>query len=574
MKQDYYTGSLDRENEELSPNRRSLLLPILFLCLMGAAFVLTVAVLPLYSLFFSAAFPNTAFQTWLLKIPTLFFPGQAVISAKQIPNLAPIIPVIGSWSETIGLFLVFALLVLIYALAIRFVAAYVSPRYIFLSTLLFGVICVFSPALTSQDLYSYAFYARIGIIHHLNPLTTLPIAVPTDPLYPYIFWSRQPSAYGPTWIVVTSLLQLITLPLGTQNTLPLLLLLRLLGLITHLGSTVMIWRMSNAFNSGLSRRAKLTALLMFAWNPLLLIEACVNAHNDTVALFLLLTIAWLLLPHYEKTGQRYLLAAVLLAVVTGLKITYGLFLSGLLLFLWAQERPFAMRIRQIIVASSAFAVTLIILYAPFWQQGAALRFLQVNPGITRDINSPYQFLIALVYNNLLGKSVPFVSNDVGTPAEILSHRIALFCFIVLYSGIILWYITHRHHMNTLPALIRWMALTWLLYCLVGSPWFWPWYICPFLGLGVLVMSLVGTDASLFRGLRLRPAIFWLTFSMLCMYCFFTWIPHRSTIPLTPIHWGSITGLWAWIFLLLALNIPTFLIRNRKRKVSVESSRFA
>lgn len=562
MKQGPSISSQLPENTRNSLRRYHFSLSVLFACLMGLAFTLLIAVLPLYSLFFFPAFPKTALQAWLLNIAALLIPKQAMISAVQTPSVAPTLPFAGSWLETIVLALTFALLLLVYILAMRFVSASVSPRFIFISTLMFGTLCVFSPALTSQDLYSYALYARIGVIYHLNPLTTLPIAVPKDPLYPYIFWIRQPSAYGPSWVIVTSLLQLLMLPLGTMNTLPLLLSLRLFGLLMHLGSVILLWSIINTYKSGLPQSTKVMALLLFAWNPLLLVEACINAHNDTTILFLLLLVVWLLAqPRQEGTSstQRYLFAAIVFAIAAGLKITYGLLMPGLLLFIWAQEMPITIRMRQLIWVILGFVGILVVLYAPFWQQGTVLRVLQVNPGITRDINSLYQLLIAIGYA-IKGQDVPFFSNDMGTPVEILSHTIALLCFILLYGALSLWYITHPHRMRQLPAFIYWMALSWLLYCLVGSPWFWPWYIGPFLGLGALIVGLEGDNVTFFTWLHLRPTILWLTFSMLSMYCLFTWAPHRSTLPFTPIKWGSITGL-AWVFLLFACNTSVTIHRG-------------
>lgn len=47
---------------------------------------------------------------------------------------------------------------------------------------LFGV----TPVLLSADLFGYLAYARLEVIHHLNPYAHAPSAVPMDPVMPYV----------------------------------------------------------------------------------------------------------------------------------------------------------------------------------------------------------------------------------------------------------------------------------------------------------------------------------------------------------------------------------------------------
>lgn len=552
----------------LSMSYRNLFLSLAHLFTMECAIIFIGIILPLSGLFFYQAFPGTQLSRWLLLPTYLLFPGKAMISPVHDPNAPPASLSIDG-QETMLLLVGFIALFTLYLLAIHTLPRYISHRYLLLSTLILGVTYAFIPVITSQDLFSYIGYAHIGVIYHLNPLTTPPTAIHTDPVYPYIFWVHQPSAYGPLWVIITSALQWLSLLFGSNHILSMVLLLRVFGLATHLGSTLLIWHIGDSlqrWNEVISPHARLAATLAFAWNPLLLFEACVNAHNDTAILFLILLALWFLQLQARETQQLYLLAVASLALAACIKISFLLLAPGILLFLWSQQPR---RINSIVFATLAYAGILLLLYVPFWQHGNILQLFQINPGTTRDINSLYDFLIRL-YASIRGKSIPFVSSDTGSPTEITTHRIGTVIFIIVYGVICLLPLLTRG-IKTLPALIRWMALVWFLYCLIGSPWFWPWYIVTFFGLAALLIA-TSSDATL--GLvRLPIALQLLTFSMLSVYCFFTWWPHIILIPHLPYFQLSyIRGLWVWGVLALAINThflsrwKDILFRNKKAKM--------
>src|SRR5207248_10743736 len=106
------------------------------------------------------------------------------------------------------------------------------------------------------------------VIYHLNPLTTLPTAIRNDPVYVHLYWNDQPSAYGPTWVAITSVLQWLALIFGAQSLLPMVMALRLFGLATHLCSTFLIWSIIGHLQRLLvqeSSSKRILATLAFAW---------------------------------------------------------------------------------------------------------------------------------------------------------------------------------------------------------------------------------------------------------------------------------------------------------------------
>jgi hypothetical protein len=535
--------------------------PLLLLLAMLAALFFLDAVLPLGGLWFPAALPGHA-GSWLLLPGRLLFPGAAVSASITGDN--PAAPGTGlSWREAPLLLLAFALVFGAYLLAVWRLPQLMSRRarrYILYSTAIFGLLYALFPVVTSPDLFSYIAYARMGVLYHLNPLTTLPNAITTDPVYLHLYWKNQPSAYGPTWAAMTCALQWLTLPFGAQTLRPMVVALRLCGLAAHLCSTLLIWSMIGRLQllqgptSAGRRAARTLSTLAFAWNPLLLFEACVNAHNDAEVLLLILLAIWLLLPGKRSTPS--LLAAVaLLALATCLKANVVVLLPLVLIGVWKTRG-----LRLAALSGALWAGVVILLYAPFWQQGAILNVLGANPTTSRNINSLAEFS-SYLYNSLGVAHGQPLRPDIGSPAEVFAHTLSIASFVVIYVALCWLALRGRAYLGGPLSLVRWLGVAWLLYCLLGAPWFWPWYLVTFCGLSALG---AGTCSEKTRRLLL-PASMLLTFSMLSIYFFYAWGLQASYIPGLPhFQWAYIRGLWAWLIPLLALAVSLFISVARRR----------
>ena len=60
-----------------------------------------------------------------------------------------------------------------------------------------------APPLLSQDVFSYLAYARLEVLHSLNPYTHSPDAVPTDAVFGFAGSKGATSAYGPLFTLTT-----------------------------------------------------------------------------------------------------------------------------------------------------------------------------------------------------------------------------------------------------------------------------------------------------------------------------------------------------------------------------------
>ncbi|HUY77494.1 MAG TPA: hypothetical protein VMV29_12035 [Ktedonobacterales bacterium] len=184
-------------------------------------------------------------------------------------------------------------------------------------TALLGLTLVCSPALPSDDIFSYILYGRISAVHHANPLITTPAAFTGDPFLPLVFWRNTRSVYGPAWLLLSGGLSLLAQALG-GSLVVYVVLFKLLGLLAHLANALLIWRILGR----LAPRRQLSGTLFYAWNPLCLLEFCASGHNDAVMLTLLLLGVYGLLRAAAAARPRVALAWEVAALVAfGLSIS-------------------------------------------------------------------------------------------------------------------------------------------------------------------------------------------------------------------------------------------------------------
>ncbi|HEX7735273.1 MAG TPA: hypothetical protein VF458_10420, partial [Ktedonobacteraceae bacterium] len=572
--------------------------PYVPLFVMVCAILLLDAILPLRDLWFHEA-QLTQLGTWPVLPSQILFPGWTVIPPIPQVHVGGVPDIPPSWGTLGLLFGAFAAVFLTYIFALRRLPSRVTKRFVVYSTLVLGLLFMLIPVVTSPDLYSYIAYARIGVVYHMNPLTTIPHAIHKDVIYNYVLWVDQPSAYGPSWTLLTCLFQWILSLCQVGNyVLAMVLTLRAWGLSMHLASVALIWSISGSLQSlhGIvSQEKRLRATLAFAWNPLLLLEAATNAHNDTTLLFIILLIVWLLvraqLAPEKPTAARwiawlnptlraravYLLPAVLLALGTCLKINLVLLAPGLFFYQWLQEaqQPANQRLKRVGTSIAVYAGLILGLYAPFWQGGAILDVFQVNPSTYRTINTLSDTLSHL-YNGVVAAFGFPVGAQIGSPAEHFLRTLTIGIFVLLYAGICWQTLRTPGTLRSIHGLVRWLTVTWLLYCAIGSPWFWPWYMITFFGLYALFEASkpaqlvleeeytrpASRQASIsrlfkqFQNLLLQPTVVrGLTFSMLTIYCFTTWGPQHSFIPGLPgLQWSYLAGVWAWLLPLACLKL--------------------
>ncbi len=168
------------------------------------------------------------------------------------------------------------------------------------------------PPLLSHDVYSYVDYARLGVLHHLNPYVHAPDAVPADPAFADVTWTETTSAYGPLFTLATY--PLAWLPVGAA-----VYALKAASAAAVLATAALVARLAPARGIDPLRAAAFVAL-----NPLVLVHVVGGPHNDSLAILLMtLGIAAILTARETSAGAAFI-AAVAVKISTAVILPFAL----------------------------------------------------------------------------------------------------------------------------------------------------------------------------------------------------------------------------------------------------------
>jgi alpha-1,6-mannosyltransferase len=300
------------------------------------------------------------------------------------------------------------------------------------------LIFVVAPPLLSSDIFNYVGYARLQVVHGLNPYVHPLSAAPIDPSYVYVGWALNTTAYGPLFTIASLPLGWVSFPAGIW----------LLKAATGLASLACVWLVW-ACATRLGRPA-LPAALFFGLNPVLLAYAVGGAHNDLLMLAAALGGIYLLLGGRES-GMAALVGAVAVKSSSVVLLPFALLGS---------RRPGRALVWGVGAAAVVVAVTLIVFGTHI---SSLLHVLQ------RDARLETPNDIPGVVNDVLGLGIS-------------THRLGRIGMLILVPTILL-------------LLLRtWRGGDWIenagwatCAVLVTTTWFLPWYLIWFLPLAALAV---------------------------------------------------------------------------------------
>ena len=439
-----------------------------------------------------------------------------------------------------------------------------------------GVTLVLLPSLPSDDVFSYILYGRIGVVHHANPLIAAPSAFPHDPFLTLVFWQGVPSVYGPAWLLISGGVTLIAEGLG-GGLATYVVLFKLLGLLAHLANAALIW----VILGRLAPSRRLLGTLLYAWNPLCLLEFCASAHNDVVMLTFALLGVYCLARAVEvstimssttpstgtssttpstvrgrgEAGRGLLLRARLAQFTSrhacllwevgavacfGLSIATKYMLLALLpLYLalvWWRGRNRGEEWRRaawalvwrVGLALAVVAVTAL----PFWAGPRTLGAIVYSPPAQQLDNS----LLEAVSWPLRALAVAL-----GVPRGMAAVWVENGLKLLGLAGFAVVWLAQFRRARTLDGMIDAWVWTLFGYVVIASGWFWPWYVTwvvalvallPWGTLSVAVLLLAGGAATLYAFLPLYAAPVYgfralLAFGPALVYLGWRWRRRRS-----------------------------------------------
>ncbi len=301
-----------------------------------------------------------------------------------------------------------------------------------------------APVLLSHDVYSYVDYARLGVVHGLNPYVHPPAAAPFDPAYARVTWIDATSAYGP-------LFTLATYPLAWLPEWPAVAVLKATAALSVLGIAVLVARVAPA--RGIS---PLGATAFVALNPLVLIHVVGGAHNDGLAMLMATTGITAMLSSREASAGVAFVAAFAIKAPAAIVAPFAL-VSTARIRVSPHQRGVNVgyaqgRASRLLLGAAAAGVALgVVAFAAFgWHWLDAIGLAGENQHRTSHMSIPITFA------RLTGLD----------PTAVCTTALALFAAIFTY--LLAW--TWRGN--------DWLrAAAWASFALlIATAWLLPWYL--------------------------------------------------------------------------------------------------
>jgi hypothetical protein len=226
---------------------------------------------------------------------------------------------------------------------------------------LFALTFFWSPitlnAWTRDPLQSWLL-GRLVIVQQVNPYATVLTGFTGDPALGLLQQTGAPTSllsFGPVWADVCILITQI----APNNVVVALLGFRLLGLCALLVSVWLIW----AILTRLKPAWRISGVVLFAWNPLVLLLAIGQTHHEMLAVMMVLLAIFFLLRNAPLLGWCFLLLAAMLSLPV-------LLLLPLCLRLLERETRGMSRLWRLgwwLSLLGLSALMMALAYLPYWQ---------------------------------------------------------------------------------------------------------------------------------------------------------------------------------------------------------------
>lgn len=288
-------------------------------------------------------------------------------------------------------------------------------------------ILTFSYNAFSYDLFNYVFDAKIVTYYNQNPYEHKALDYLGEPMLSFMHWTHRVYPYGPVWLVATVPLSY----LGFGFLLPTLILFKTLATLSFLGTAFFIGKILQK----ISKENELFAISFFAFNPLVIIEGLVSAHNDMPMMFLAIAAIYFLIVNQHMRSILLFIFSVGVKFATvfliPLYVVQYLFLRQKRKIYWNQYFFSAtiLMVIPIIIASirTNFQPWYLLYVLPF----IALvkpRYFVLTPSIIISVFSLFQYVPFLYLGNW-NPPVPLVLFWIMTSSVIISLFLILTWFL-------------------------------------------------------------------------------------------------------------------------------------------------
>jgi len=322
------------------------------------------------------------------------------------------------------------------------------------------LLVVWTPSL-SEDVFSYMAHGFLGVIPGSNPLLRPADAAAHTAIGPSLAafgWHGEIgiTPYGIVWTQIeVTIMKLSGIDVPTA-----LILLKSVVAAASLATAFFIW----VFLGAVRPSCQLFGTLAYLWNPLILAEFAGEGHNDAV--MVLFVVAGLAACATRRPTASMI--AQLLGFLT--KYVSILFFPAQLIYLWRLRRSAGQLALDVLIALVTTAAIAAILYAPLWAGVHSFDGL-LQRGQPMSSASPFGAV-----NWVLRRS----------PLAAHAGPLTLALVTLPLLGFIAWISLRVKDAVGLARAFAWISV---VYALLTSPDYWPWYVC--MPVALLIMADVG-----------------------------------------------------------------------------------
>jgi hypothetical protein len=385
-----------------------------------------------------------------------------------------------------GYFGAVVLLFAIYAVAAWWLSRNVTDhragmRVVIWIGVIVSVVAYFTPSVPSHDAFAYAMSGRLMLTYHANPFFAVPGTYPHDPILQTNEWPLSATAYGPLWSVISVLVS----PLVGADALNANLVYRALALGAHLGNLALMVAILRRFVPERPRWQAL-GLLLYAWNPLVVIEVAAG-HNDVMMLTGILGAIYLL------GRNRRAWAMVALGVAILLKVSALPLVALVLLGMWLRDSAGghmlpADRAEWVRRLWPAALVTGVVAagYAPFYvghslREIVAVANLQpTSQSLARALKSSFATLASSIMG-LHWLPVPFATGLANAAMWLDLPFFWTLVLLAIMAATTVYILPLLRQPDCVPTALAWIYAAWMAFLSVFHL-LRTWYLIPLVGL--------------------------------------------------------------------------------------------
>lgn len=246
-----------------------------------------------------------------------------------------------------------------------------------------GLVATFAYPMMTHDVFNYLFHARVVITHHANPHLVAPQVFVGDEWLRFMHWVHSPSAYGYGFTAY----MIIPYVLGLGKLVPSLYLYKLMSFFWYL---LAVWLVGK-ITARTKTIAASTAQLLFALNPIIIMEWLINAHNESMMVTLML-LSWYLVGHKKLLSGTLALTIGALAKYAAVLLIPGLLMSRI----FGEQR-------------ALYLTSLILLLAPFfYHYNSQYQIWYITWALPFVVLTGNRYLIAATLGYSLGGLLTYV----------------------------------------------------------------------------------------------------------------------------------------------------------------------